>query len=76
MQEVIGVGGFGKVYRATHKQTGEEVAVKYMDITENCKHNPNPLVTHADQIEEIYREHEALEKLDHRNIVKLLKAFT
>lgn len=32
-------------------------------------------MTQADQIEEIYRETEALQKLDHRNVIKLLKSF-
>lgn len=38
-----------------------------MNISEN--------LTHADQIDEIYREAEALEKFDHKNIVHLIKAF-
>ena len=33
----IGEGGFGKVYKATHKVTGDPVAVKYMDISDYCK---------------------------------------
>lgn len=67
MGEILGEGGFGKVYKGVHKETGEEVAVKYMDITE--------MLQHADQIEEIYREAEALQKLNHKGIIHLHKAF-
>lgn len=34
MGDEIGEGGFGKVFKATHKVTGENVAVKYMNISE------------------------------------------
>ncbi len=34
MGEEIGEGGFGKVFKAIHKTTGEPVAVKYMDISD------------------------------------------
>ena len=35
MEGAVGEGGFGTVYWAVHKETGDLVAVKYMDITEN-----------------------------------------
>lgn len=31
----VGEGGYGTVFRASHRKTGELVAVKFMDITEN-----------------------------------------
>lgn len=37
IEEEIGEGGYGKVYKATHKITGQAVAVKYMDISDYCK---------------------------------------
>jgi serine/threonine protein kinase len=33
----LGEGGFGKVMLGKHKEKGTEVAIKYMDISENCK---------------------------------------
>lgn len=66
-KDVLGEGGFGKVYYALHRETGEKVAIKFMDISH--------YLTHADQIEEIYREADALQKLHHNNIIHLHKAF-
>ena len=37
--KIIGEGGFGKVYLATHKETKKKVAVKFMDISEQRKQN-------------------------------------
>ena len=34
---MLGEGGFGRVYRARHRETGELVAIKFMDITDYCK---------------------------------------
>ena len=34
MGEEIGEGGFGKVFKATHKVTATPVAVKYINISE------------------------------------------
>jgi serine/threonine protein kinase len=33
----LGEGGFGKVMLGKHKEKGNEVAIKYMDISDNCK---------------------------------------
>jgi MAP/microtubule affinity-regulating kinase len=32
----LGQGGFGKVMLGRHKENGKEVAIKFMDISENC----------------------------------------
>lgn len=66
-KDILGEGGFGKVYYALHRETGEKVAIKFMDVTH--------LLTHADQIEEIYREADAMQKLHHNHIIQLHKAF-
>jgi len=36
-EELLGEGGFGRVYRGRHKETGEIVALKYIDLSEQCK---------------------------------------
>jgi serine/threonine protein kinase len=33
----LGQGGFGEVVLGKHKETRKEVAIKFMDISENCK---------------------------------------
>jgi serine/threonine protein kinase len=67
LKEVLGEGGFGKVYLAVERVSGEKVAIKFMDVSH--------YLSHASQIEEIYREADALQKLDHNNIIHLYKAF-
>ncbi len=37
--QVIGEGGFGKVYKGKNKETGELVAIKTIDLTEFCTFN-------------------------------------
>jgi hypothetical protein len=37
-EELLGEGGFGRVYRGRHKETGELVALKYIDLSAQCKH--------------------------------------
>ena len=36
-QKLLGRGGFGSVYKAKHKETGQIVAIKYMNLTEYSK---------------------------------------
>lgn len=66
-KDILGEGGYGKVYYAIQRETGEKVAIKFMDVTH--------LLAHADQIEEIYREADAMQKLHNNNIIQLHKAF-
>lgn len=33
----LGQGGFGKVMLGKHKEDKREVAIKFMDVSENCK---------------------------------------
>ncbi len=72
----IGQGGFGKVVLGKHKENGSEVAIKFMDISENRKlFDADPsAVTQANMVEEIYREADALKKLNHKNIIALHNA--
>ena len=70
--EQLGEGGFGSVHKAKHKDTGMLVAIKYIDITESSIiPSINNVVYHASRLEEIYKETQALKKLNHPNIIKL-----
>ena len=66
-KDILEEGGFGKVYSAISRETGKNVAIKLMNISH--------YLTHADQVEKIYREADAMEKLNHNHIIKLYKAF-
>jgi serine/threonine protein kinase len=50
-----------------HKEEKKEVAIKFMDVSEN--------LANANLIQEIYREAESLKKLNHKNIIALYHAF-
>jgi serine/threonine protein kinase len=39
--KVLGEGGFGKVILGTEKLTKKKVAIKYIDVTEQCKYLPS-----------------------------------
>lgn len=67
IDKLLGEGGFGKVWRGTHKKTKEVVAIKTIDISESYKS--------ADLIQQIYKEAKILKQLSHRNIIKLYQAF-
>ena len=62
VQEKLGQGGMGTVYRGTDTQTDETIAIKQLSFTD------------ADLIERFKREGEALRDLNHPNIVKMLDA--
>jgi serine/threonine protein kinase/tetratricopeptide (TPR) repeat protein len=66
IEDMIGRGGMGDVYRGTDTQTGEKVAIKRLHEA-IVEENP-------DIVDRFKREGEALRKLDHPNIVKLLDA--
>lgn len=34
----LGQGGFGKVVLGKHKENKQEVAIKFMDVSESCNH--------------------------------------
>ncbi len=65
MQSVIGRGGIGTVYRARHRVTGKEVAVKLLGPPPAC----DPTTARR-----LAREFEALRDLDHPNVVRVFEA--
>src|SRR5512135_1682914 len=66
IQDRLGRGGMGEVYRATDTQTGETVAVKVL--------NPEVLERDPALLERFTREGEALRQLNHPNIVHMVTA--
>lgn len=64
---LLGEGGFGKVFLARHKQSGEQFAIKVIK-TEN--------IGSAADIDAIFVEAEVLRSLNHPNIVKVHKCLT
>lgn len=66
LHEVIGRGGMGEVLRATHRASGEMVAIKalHFDLA------PDPAM-----VERFLREGEALRRLSHPNIVRCRESF-
>lgn len=67
LEEVIGYGGMGEVYRAVDQQTGQPVAVKRLK-PELVKDQPN-------FVRRFTLEGEALRQLNHPNIVSMISAF-
>lgn len=63
----IGQGGFGSVMLGKHRETNKEVAIKYMDMSEQ--------MSNAKAVTTIYKEAEALKKLKHKSIIDLHHAF-
>ncbi len=64
LDELIGRGGMGDVYRGTDVQTGTTVAIKLL--------HESILADNPDIVDRFTREGEALRQLDHPNIVKVL----
>ncbi|TFB06424.1 Serine/threonine-protein kinase nak1 [Trichoderma ghanense] len=53
LQELVGKGSFGRVYKATSIKTGRLVAVKIIDIEESDTLNPKLADTYSDLLKEI-----------------------
>jgi serine/threonine-protein kinase len=64
LQEVLGTGGMGTVYRGIDMKTGENVAVKLLKT--------DAVLDDPDLVERFAREADALRQLNHPNIVKVL----
>ncbi len=67
MSKKLGEGGFGNVYLARHRQTGENFAIKIIK-TEN--------IGSVSDIDNIFVEAEILKSLNHENIVKVYNCLT
>jgi serine/threonine protein kinase/tetratricopeptide (TPR) repeat protein len=65
IENTIGQGGMGVVYRARDTRTGDVVAVKHL--------KPDVIKQDPDMVERFDREGIALRKLNHPNIVKVLE---
>ncbi len=64
VSELIGQGSMGEVYRGLDTQTDEPVAIKFL--------RPEIVVSDPELVRRFAREGEALRKLNHPNIVKVL----
>ena len=65
IREQIGQGGYGKVYKAIHRESGVTRAIKKIKRKNLDYDNQKHLLS----------EFESLKKLDHPNIVKLIEHY-
>ncbi|WP_083330621.1 MULTISPECIES: TOMM system kinase/cyclase fusion protein [Pseudoalteromonas] len=63
----IGEGGFGKVFKAKHKNTNQPVAIKFLALEPHCEEQKKQRY-----IERFKRETELSSQLQHPHIVRLL----
>ncbi|MGB5284276.1 MAG: serine/threonine-protein kinase, partial [Polyangiales bacterium] len=63
VQRLIGVGGMGRVYEATHRNLGKAYAVKVL---------PEGRADKPDAVERFLREAKSATKIDHEHIVKVV----
>ena len=56
-EELIGEGGFGRVYRGRHKETGEIVALKYQDLGMMSNHSPYLTLNFISEIGRLHTRH-------------------
>ena len=65
-ENLIAVGGHGKLYRGQDRETGKQVVIKRL--------RPELLTQRPELMERFIREGEALSQLNHPNIVKMIAA--
>jgi serine/threonine protein kinase len=63
----LGEGGFGEVMLGKHKESKNEVAIKFMDVSAS--------MNNAGASQGIYKEAESLKKLRHKHIIELYHVF-
>ncbi len=74
----LGEGGFGSVYLAKHKRSGEDFAIKFLKSSHGRKFSLRIfflisfLLVKACEVDRLYSEAETLKNIHHRNIVKIV----